>query len=77
MGAIRMYMQFLQLPSMTSADVIVDATIRLNKPYDSDDPAIISLHKVTESWSQETICWDDQPSFDEEDVEDYVVCQSA
>ena len=75
-GAMRMYMQFIELPPITVADVIVDATIRMNKPYDSDDPANISVHKVTESWSQETISWTNQPDFDT-NIEDYVVCQPA
>ena len=76
LGAMRMYMQFLQLPPMTSADVIVDATIRMNKPYGSNASANIFVQNVTESWEQDTISWANQPTVNDA-IADYVICQAA
>ena len=75
-GAMRFYMQFLQLPTLESADVIVDATIRLNKPYNSGTTANIFVHKVMEAWSQTTISWATQPAYNS-NSEAYVACKLA
>lgn len=75
-GAMRFFMQFLELPRMTSADVIIDATISLYKPYNSGTTANVEVHKVTETWLASEITWATQPSFDT-NIEDYVVCKLA
>ena len=75
-GAMRFYMKFIQLPIMKSADVIVNASIRMHKPYASGTTSNVSVHKVTEEWSQSDISWATQPNFDT-DLEDYVVCKPA
>jgi RHS repeat-associated protein len=75
-GAMRFYMKFIQMPTMKSADVIVNASIRLHKPYASGTTSNVSIHKVTEEWSQSDISWVTQPDFDT-DIEDYVVCKPA
>ena len=59
---------------MTSADVIVDATISLYKPTNGTMDSIIEVHKVNEAWESKTVSWDNMPTYDPV-VEDYVPCK--
>lgn len=75
-GAMRFYMQFQTLPTLTSADIVVNAQFSLYKPYTSSATANIEVHKVNEAWSSSAISWDNQPSFSDI-IADYTVCQNA
>ena len=63
-------------PTLTSADVIVDATISLNKPMTSAASSNVEIHKVLGPWDSTTITWATQPEF-ESDIAAYVPCWEA
>ena len=75
-GIRRCYLKYVNLPSLTSADVIVDATISLYKPTTFSYSTVVEVHKVKSSWVSESVTWDTKPDFDAT-VEDYVVCSAA
>lgn len=71
-GKIRSYLQFVNLPTITSSDVVVMAEFSLYKVETSATSYPVEIHKVTDSepWDSQNITWDDQPDFSEK-VEDY------
>ena len=73
-GVMRFFLQYTDLPTMTSADVIVDATLSLYKPTNGTMDSIIEVHKVNEAWESKTVSWDNMPTYDPV-VEDYVPCK--
>lgn len=75
-GAMRFYMQFIQLPSIATTNIITNATISLYKPYDSGTTANVEVRKVTQAWESSTISWNNQPAV-ESNIEDSVVCKLA
>ena len=75
-GVRQCYLKYVDLPKLTSADVIVDATISLYKPTTFSYSTVVEVHKVKSSWVSETVTWDTKPDFDDT-VEDYVVCSAA
>ena len=66
------------LPPLTTADVVVDAKLRLTlETYDNNEyPRLphyaTEIHKITEPWNGQTVTWNSQPAFDSR-VEDYVI----
>lgn len=75
-GIMRSYIQFSNLPDISSADVIVGATITLEKTADSDLSNAIEIHEVTSEWSSNAVFWNSQPSFDTT-IEDYAIVQAG
>ena len=75
-GVMRFFLQYTELPTMASGDVIVDATISLLKPADGDVDCVIEVHKVKEAWTSQTVSWSNMPEYDPI-VEDYVICKLA
>lgn len=69
-GVERFYLQFNELPVLTSADVITAAQIQMYKPYTFTRSAAIEVHKVLETWNEHDISWADQPLFSDT-AEDY------
>ena len=69
-GVERFYLQFNELPVLTSADVITAAQIQMYKPYTFTRSAAIEVHKVLETWNELDISWADQPLFSDT-AEDY------
>ena len=75
-GVNRTYLKYVNLPKLTSADVIVDARISMLKPITFNRPNVVEVHKVTEAWNTNTITWGNKPDY-VATIEDYVVCQNA
>ena len=75
-GIARFFVQYIDLPKLTSADVVVDATISFLKPNNSGKTAVIEVHKVEDAWDSENITWAEQPDYNPT-IEDYVVCLLA
>ena len=75
-GIMRFFMKFVDLPQLTSADVVVDATISLRKPMNSGQTAVVEVHKVNAQWNSQEITWANKPAYNTT-VEDYVVCKLA
>ena len=69
-GIMRTYLQYVNLPELSSSDVIVNASLTLWKCGGIGSGAVIEAHKVTEGWHSESIIWNDQPDFASK-VEDY------
>lgn len=76
-GKMWMYMKYVELPPLTSADVIVDATISLRKTTTGTTTAVVEVHKVLDDvpWDSETINWENKPGYDET-IEDYHMCHA-
>ena len=65
----RIFMKFKNLPKLTSADVIVSASVSMLKSG-TDEPIVIEAHQVNGDWDSEDITWTNQPSHNS-NVEDY------
>ena len=69
-GIRRFLLKYAEIPKLSSADVIVGATVYLYKPYSTGGPDVVEVHKVTENWDTLTVNWSNQPDFDPT-VEDF------
>ena len=69
-GKMRIYIKYKNLPELTSADVIVAASINLPSAAAYSTDRVIEAHKVLGSWESSSITWANQPSFNTL-VEDY------
>ncbi|MBE6920297.1 MAG: DNRLRE domain-containing protein [Ruminococcaceae bacterium] len=71
-GKMRSFLRYVNIPELTSADVIVHAELSLYRLGGSVSLLPIEAHKVTGYWDSQTITWDNQPAYDPI-IEDY--CQ--
>ena len=71
-GISRTYVNFTNLPSLTSADVVVKAEMQMTQMWRRSISIPAQVHKITSSWDQEEITWTTQPTYDETIV-DYVM----
>ncbi len=75
-GTVRSFVKFNALPYLTSADVVVDAKLKLYNPLSDATSMVIDVHKVTENWTSSTngvsMNWSTQPDFSSI-VQDYQV----
>ena len=78
----RALLKFINLPALTSADVIVDAQVTVQK-CNSSSSAPMEVHAVRIPWDSSTVRWADMSLKDEEDgnwdptVEDYQLVSSS
>jgi len=57
------YIKFSSLPSLSSGDVVIGASINiLRKYYSSGLGEVMNLYNVTSSWSSSSITWNNKPS---------------
>ena len=75
-GIGRTYLQYMELPNMTSADVIVSAFLSMEKPANSGTTSTIEAHKVLDTWESETITWSNKPDYNPL-IEDFVICHPS
>ena len=75
-GIGRTFLQYMELPVMTSADVIVSAFLSMEKPANSGTTSTIEAHKVLGTWASETITWSNKPDYDDT-IEDFVICHPS
>ena len=75
-GIGRSFLKYNNLPALTSADVIVDATMALYKLQTSSTSSEIDVHKVDGTWESSTLTWNNKPSYDPT-VEDYQIAGAA
>ena len=74
-GAMRSFVQYGVLPTITSSDVILEAEIKMYKALYSGTSGVIEVHKVEDTWESPTIQWHNKPKHNEI-VEDYVTVQA-
>lgn len=72
----RVYLGFSNLPPLTSSDVIVSAAVSLYKVSTSTNSIPAVVHKVNSTWSVETLCWNNKPSFNST-IEDFQIVKNA
>ena len=75
-GIMRFYVKYLYLPALTSSDVVVNATMRLYKSYDSAVSVPVEAHKVLATWESATTKWSNKPAYDPV-AEDYDICEDT
>ena len=76
-GISRTYLKYTEIPALTSADVVVGATMKMWQRYYRAVSVPAEVHKVTGGdWDSTTITWDNKPSYDET-VVDFVMGNSA
>ena len=75
-GKMRFFVKFTDLPTLTSADVIVHAQMKLVKPEDSGTTSAVNVHKVLGSWSSSTINWSNMPEYNTT-IEDFAISKNA
>ena len=73
-GKQRSFLKFRTLPTLTSADMVVGATMTLYKFVTSSSTAPIEVHKVLGNWESETLTWANKPAYNST-VEDFVICR--
>ena len=73
-GIERFYVGYAEIPALSSADVIVNASMQIYRPYSSSDCVPIEVHKVNGSWTASTLHWRNAPSF-QSSVDDYQLVQ--
>ena len=71
-GKMRSFLRYVNIPDLTSADVVVHAELSLYRHGGSVSLLPIEAHKVLGSWDSQTITWDNQPGYNPI-IEDY--CQ--
>ena len=76
LGKMRFYLQYVQIPVLTSADIIVSAAVHLYKPATSGTETSVEVHKVTETWDSLTMQWSNMASFDET-IEDFAISKAS
>lgn len=76
LGISRAYLKFTQIPTLTSADVIVDARVSLTKAVESTNPFYVGVHSVNGSWTSSGITWSNKPSFGA-NIADFVMVKEA
>ena len=69
-GAMRIFLKYNELPALTSADVIVAASVCMPSAVNYSTDRVIEAHKVKGTWESSTITWKNQPGHNEL-VEDY------
>ena len=75
-GVERFYMQYVDLPALTSADVVVQASISLYKLQKSSKSSQVNVHHVSGSWDSRTLQWSNRPDYDSR-VQDYLMVQDT
>ena len=74
-GKMRSFIQYVNLPVLNSADVVVYAELSLRYLYLDPSPSsttIIEAHKVCDKWDSQTITWANKPQHINT-VEDYAI----
>ena len=69
-GIMHTYIQYVNLPNITSADIVVHASLSLLSYEGTSGTTLIEAHKVEEMWNSQTITWDNQPAYDNT-IEDF------
>lgn len=75
-GVERFYMQYVDLPALTSADVVVQASISLYKLQKSSKSSQVNVHHVSGSWDSRTLQWSNRPDYDSR-VQDYLMVRDT
>jgi YD repeat-containing protein len=74
-GIERMFLMYDNLPTLSSADIITEATIRIYREYDSDVVSQVNVHKVDATWVAADLQWANRPSYNPI-IEDYRMVQN-
>ena len=72
----RAYIKWSNMPSLKSTNVIYKVNISCRAQNAPTDGITVSARTVTGSWASESICWNNQPSY-ESSVLDYVVISGS
>lgn len=75
-GVAHFYIKYIDLPDITSSDVVVGATIQLCRAQNSATAVQVEAHKVTGRWNSQTVNWSNKPGIDTT-IEDVAVVQDA
>ncbi|MBQ7247431.1 MAG: RHS repeat protein [Lachnospiraceae bacterium] len=75
-GIERSLMRFLYIPTLTSADVIINAGVQIYRDSSMTNPFQINLHRATNDWDSENVYWSTQPGF-ESQVTDFCMVNTA
>ncbi|GFZ34395.1 hypothetical protein CSC2_49210 [Clostridium zeae] len=69
-GYTRSYIKFVNLPKLTTGDMITNANMYLLKETSASGAfSQINVHKVTSAWEAPNIRWNSQPSYDSKIVD--------
>ena len=75
-GISRFYLAFNALPTLGSADFIVDAQVTLHKAVDSSNTIFVGVHSVNSTWTSSGITWANKPGFGA-NVSDFAIVQQS
>ena len=74
-GITRFFVKYVELPALSSADVVVHAEISMYLLEDFNDSLQVEVHKVNGVWEENTITWGNMPGTDNT-IEDFQMVQS-
>ena len=63
-GIARSFVQDVDLPDITSSDVVQFAELRMCRAYANSSTNMVEIHKVKETWDSVTTTWANQPEID-------------
>ena len=75
-GIERFYMRYNDLPALAAADVIIGASISIERTYNSSLTTQVNVHKVKNSWQVSSLQWSNRPAYNTR-VEDYQLVKDA
>lgn len=67
---------FEKLPSLTAADVIVDARLQMHSQDSNSDNLPVYVHEVLDTWNSKDIKWSNQPRYNQFYCTDYAMVQN-
>ena len=75
-GVSRCFLRYNNLPPLSSADVVVKATVELYLLQNFNDSHQVEVHKVHDEWKENEITWAGMPDTDTT-IEDFQMVQNA
>jgi len=65
------------IPSLTSADMVIDAKLYLSLYSANDNVRQIDARNITSGWDSASVTWNTAPSYDTSRIEDYQMVQGS
>ena len=75
-GKMRTFLQYVNLPDLSSSDVVVNATLSLWNHGGNSADTVVEVHGVNATWDSQTITWANQPGYNSI-AEDYAIVSST
>ena len=72
-GIMRTYLKYNDLPTLTSADVVIKAEVTMRTPSTDSTAVSVEVHKVIGTWASEDLVWADQDGIADDNDTEYEI----